>query len=162
MTSLVKYHHTVFFYYVHCNPLACDAESKVSTTIDAHIDLVFFAGESLFPMMLVFPVLQPLLILFFVMLLKYVLALAGLSLEMLEYIVQAKMLMLCLVNWLLIVRLRSACVVPRLAVEWCSWLALSNLCPCCSLLLLGKCHSVSSEIPWCCCASLFLLLEGIT
>ena len=39
---------------VHCNPLACDAESKVSVVIDAHLDLVLLAGESLFLMMVVF------------------------------------------------------------------------------------------------------------
>ena len=38
---------------VHCNPLALEADSKVRAAIDAHLDLVFLAGESLFPMMLV-------------------------------------------------------------------------------------------------------------
>ena len=37
---------------VHCRPLACEAENKVRAAIDAHLDLVFLAGESLFPMML--------------------------------------------------------------------------------------------------------------
>ena len=39
---------------VHCNPLACDTESKGSDIIDAPLGLVFLAGESLFPMRLVF------------------------------------------------------------------------------------------------------------
>ena len=39
---------------VHCRPLACEAESKVRAAIDAHINLVFLVGESLFPMMLLF------------------------------------------------------------------------------------------------------------
>jgi hypothetical protein len=38
---------------VHCIPLACDAESKVSAAIDAHLNLVFLVGEELFLMMLV-------------------------------------------------------------------------------------------------------------
>ena len=37
-----------------CNPLACDAESKVSAAIYAHLDLTFLARESLFTMMLAF------------------------------------------------------------------------------------------------------------
>ena len=37
---------------VYCRPLACAAESKVRAAIDAHLDLVFLAGEPLFPMML--------------------------------------------------------------------------------------------------------------
>ena len=41
------------FFGVHYNPLACEAESKVRTAIDAHLDLVFLVGESLFQMMLV-------------------------------------------------------------------------------------------------------------
>jgi hypothetical protein len=41
------------FFGVHCTPLVCDAESKVSADIDAYLYLVFLAGESLFPMMLV-------------------------------------------------------------------------------------------------------------
>ena len=41
------------FFGVQCNLLACEAENKVRASIDAHLDLVFLAGESLFPMMLV-------------------------------------------------------------------------------------------------------------
>ena len=42
------------YFYVHCNPLACDVESKASAIIGAHLDIVFLIEESLFPMMLVF------------------------------------------------------------------------------------------------------------
>ena len=38
---------------VQCRPLACEAEIKVRTAIDAHLDHVFLAGELSFPMMLV-------------------------------------------------------------------------------------------------------------
>ena len=37
---------------VYYRPLACEAESKVRAAIDAHLDLTFLAGESLFTMML--------------------------------------------------------------------------------------------------------------
>ena len=40
------------FFGVHCNPLACEAGSNARASIDAHFDLVFLAGESLFPTML--------------------------------------------------------------------------------------------------------------
>ena len=38
---------------VHYKPLASEAESRVRVAIDAHLDLVFLVGESLFHMMLV-------------------------------------------------------------------------------------------------------------
>ena len=38
---------------VYCKPLACEAENKVRAAIDVHLELVFLAEESQFPMMLV-------------------------------------------------------------------------------------------------------------
>ena len=41
------------FFGVQYNPLACESESKGNAAIDAHLNSVFLAGESLFTMMLV-------------------------------------------------------------------------------------------------------------
>ena len=53
MSGLISDASLYMFFGVHCNQLACEAESKVRMVVDARVDLVFFSGESLFPMMLV-------------------------------------------------------------------------------------------------------------
>ena len=53
MSGLIGDASLYMFVGVHCKPLACEAERKVRVAIDAHPDLVFLAGESLFPILLV-------------------------------------------------------------------------------------------------------------
>ena len=53
MSGLIGDASLYMFFGIHYKPLACEAERKVRAAIDAHLDLVFLAGESLFPIMLV-------------------------------------------------------------------------------------------------------------
>ena len=53
MSGLIRDASLYIFVGVHCKPFTCEAKRKVRAAIDAHLDRVFLAGESLFPMMLV-------------------------------------------------------------------------------------------------------------